>query len=189
MNMFTSALMEDASRQLTKRKAFSWGAKNAYYQAQHLQKNIHLLWMEVKRFGAFKCYPCVLETDDELQVFHTLFTVDTKLENEKLMRLWTDLIHPDTFIQEYSVQNITFSEFNKAFDFYQQKESSAVQKEWEDTLEPSALLRTKDPKVRPNESPEELPGEMPAENPLEMPNSNPQEMPAEKQSEISAENK
>jgi len=192
MNLFTSALMEDASRQLTKRKGFfsGWVAKNAYYQAQHLQKDVKLLWMEAKRFGVFKCYPCALETDEELRVYHTLFTVDTKEENQKLIHRWTELVHPDTFVQEYSVQNITFSEFNRAFDSYQQRESGAAQKKWEDTVEPSALLRTKEtPRVKPNESPEEMPGQMPSGKPLELPNTDPQEMPGGKPSEISAEDK
>lgn len=119
MKYFTPALINNTKKgNLFKRIFMGQKAQEAYYTAEHKEQKIKLLWMEASRFGKLNCYPCALEEEDGVLVFRMVDQKADAEENAALVRRWGLFVDPDTFHDDYIVEELSSAEFNRIFFDY-----------------------------------------------------------------------
>ena len=101
-------------------KEFFFGSGKATncYRARHRTDNIRLLWMEAARWGTIYCYPCALETEDEILVFETGAALDCKENNARLVTKWTGLVNQENIVTDYEVEELKKDDFYDLFKQY-----------------------------------------------------------------------
>lgn len=101
-------------------KEFFFGSGKATncYRARHRTENIRLLWMEAARWGTIYCYPCALETEDEILVFETGAALDCKENNARLVKKWTGLVNQENIVTDYEVEELKKDDFYDLFKQY-----------------------------------------------------------------------
>ncbi len=102
---FTSFFLGDARR-------------TSYYQAEHKEKGLYLLWIEGINWGKTICYPCVLIEGSETLVFENGTLDISKENNQQLIDRWTATVNSEILRQEFQVTELGKQEFHTIFGRY-----------------------------------------------------------------------
>ena len=132
---------------------FGSGKTTNCYRARHRTDNIRLLWMEAARWGTVYCYPCALETEDEILVFETGAALDCKENNARLVKKWTGLVNQENIVTDYEVEELKKDDFYDLFKQYRK----------DDLDRAIARAERENGIVHPEEAEEEAPPAQPPE--------------------------
>lgn len=94
----------------------------AFYDARHLENGTRLMWIETNRWGDLRCYPCVLETPEEILVFETGDLPECKKNNLRLVERWEQTVNSQTIITDYTVTEVEKKPFYEIFHRYRQED-------------------------------------------------------------------
>lgn len=132
-----------------------------YYDAHHKDGNIRLLWMETPRWSEMRCYPCVLEREEECIVFQSGNLKDCRENNLRLVREWEATVDKYRLEQEYEVEAMTAKEFDEIFRRYRKEDLERAIAEAE--RQNGIVHEEQDPKEEPAEAETGETAEHPAE--------------------------
>ncbi len=93
-----------------------------YYDARHRENGVRLMWMESMRWNEMRCYPCVLEKEDETIVFQSGNLKDCRDNNLRLVREWESVVDKDRLEREYEVEALTAKDFDEIFRKYRKED-------------------------------------------------------------------
>ena len=120
MKYFTVPLINKRSRGL---KIFILGqsAGQKHYRAQHVSRDITLLWLEASQFGKLHCFPCVLKEHDGMLVFQHASSKKVAESNAMLIQRWNLFVNPENIQTDYHVEEMNRKEFYALFNDCQRK--------------------------------------------------------------------
>ena len=126
MKHYTQPLVNEV-KQKKKIAAFFLGdwRRTCYYEARHREKDLYLLWIEGIHFGKVICYPCIIREMDQLYAFENGNMSINIENNDQLVRLWNDIVDPESIKRDFDVKALEAKEFNATFRKYQKQHLDA----------------------------------------------------------------
>ena len=126
MKHYTQPLVNEVKKK-KKVTAFFLGdwRRTCYYEARHREKDLYLLWIEGIHFGKVICYPCIIRDMDKLYAFENGNLSINIENNDALVRLWNDLVDPETLQRDFDVTTLEAKDFNNTFRKYQKQHLDA----------------------------------------------------------------
>lgn len=94
---------------------FGHSREEAYYEARDDRAALYLLWMECRRFGSIRAYPCVLrEGDSEPLVFNSSVSASVEDTNYRILRQWEALDLPAR-LGSLQIQSLNKEDFRQIY--------------------------------------------------------------------------
>lgn len=126
MKHYTQPLVNEV-KQKKKIAAFFLGdwRRTCYYEARHREKDLYLLWIEGIHFGKVICYPCIIREMDQLYAFENGNMSINIENNDQLVRLWNEVVDPESIKRDFDVKVLEAKEFNATFRKYQKQHLDA----------------------------------------------------------------
>lgn len=146
------------ARKKTTLKTLLLGSQRSsvYYEAKHRTANIHLIWIEGMRLGECRCYPCVLETAEEIMVFESSNIPICRENNVRLAEKWQSLVNSENIATDYIVTEMPAKEFQVVFARYKREDldRAIAQAERENGIAPQDAPQAEE-QALPAEQPEQ----------------------------------
>ena len=137
----------------SQRKAF-------YYETQDEEQDLYLLWIETRRWGEMRCYPCVLRKGEEILVFQSDVLKECRENNYRLVDEWESCVDRERVNAVCQVNDLSPKEFQELFSRYRKEDldRAIARAERENGLlndEPEAAASLKETPADPPEKPAE----------------------------------
>lgn len=99
----------------SQRKAF-------YYETLDEEKDLYLLWIETKRWGEMRCYPCVFRKGEEMLVFQSDVLEECRKNNYRLVEEWEASVDRERVNGACQVKDLSPKEFQELFSRYRKED-------------------------------------------------------------------
>ena len=90
-------------------------AGDVYYEAQSLDGQTQLLWIEANRMNKNHAFPCLLRQGENWYFYETSRDPDTRRRQEEMILLWEQVVTPENVRTDYEVKRLSESEFRKRY--------------------------------------------------------------------------
>lgn len=113
---------EEARGKTILRFLFGSQRKAYYYETRDEERDLYLLWIETKRWGEMRCYPCVLRKGGETIVFQSNVLKECEENNDRLVEEWERCVDRERVNAVCQVNDLTSKEFQELFSRYRKED-------------------------------------------------------------------